>query len=47
MLAPAEWRPGDDLLKAPAQTLDEVLASPNATDWFYCPIKDGAEPWAG
>ena len=40
MLAPAEWRPGDDLLKAPTHTLDEVLASPNATDWFYCPVKD-------
>ena len=44
VLAPAEWRPGDDLLKAPTQTLDDVLASPNATDWFYCPVKDGAEP---
>jgi len=29
---------------AATQTLDKVLASPNATDWFYCPIKDGAEP---
>jgi peroxiredoxin (alkyl hydroperoxide reductase subunit C) len=44
VLAPAEWRPGDDLLKAPTQTLDDVLASPGATDWFYCPVKDAAVP---
>lgn len=40
VLAPAEWTPGDDLLKTPGQTLDDVLGAKEATDWFYCPVKD-------
>ncbi len=33
-LAPANWQPGDPLLKAPRQTLDEVFDAEDATSWF-------------
>lgn len=33
-LAPANWQPGEPLLKPPSQTLDEVFESADATSWF-------------
>lgn len=33
-LAPANWQPGEPLLKAPTHDLDEVFAAGDATDWF-------------
>lgn len=33
-LAPANWRAGDALLKAPTQSLDEVFGAKNETEWF-------------
>ncbi len=33
-LAPANWQPGEPLLKAPRQTLDEVFDAKDATSWF-------------
>lgn len=33
-LAPANWQPGEPLLKSPTHDLDEVFAARNATDWF-------------
>lgn len=33
-LAPANWRPGDALLKPPTNRLDEVYSAKHETDWF-------------
>ena len=33
-LAPANWQPGELLLKPPSQTLDEVFDAKDATSWF-------------
>lgn len=33
-LTPANWRPGEPLLKSPTQNLDEVFAAKGGTDWF-------------
>lgn len=33
-LAPANWQPGDLLLKAPTHNLDEVFDAEDATSWF-------------
>lgn len=33
-LAPANWQPGDALMRPAAQSLDEVFAAPDASDWF-------------
>jgi len=33
-LAPANWHPGDPLLKLPSQDLDEVFGAKDAADWF-------------
>ena len=33
-LAPANWQPGEPLLKPPSQTLDEVFDAKDATSWF-------------
>ncbi|WP_324826652.1 peroxiredoxin [Qipengyuania zhejiangensis] len=34
-LAPANWTPGDALLRAPSHDLDDVYAAENGADWFY------------
>lgn len=34
-LAPADWRPGDALLRSPHETATEVLAGDGASDWFF------------
>jgi peroxiredoxin (alkyl hydroperoxide reductase subunit C) len=33
-LAPANWKPGEPLLKLPTQSLDEVFDAEDATSWF-------------
>lgn len=33
-LAPANWQPGDPLLRAPTQDLDQIFAASDATSWF-------------
>ncbi|WAT16696.1 peroxiredoxin [Aurantiacibacter sp. MUD11] len=33
-LAPADWQPGDKLLRQPGATLDEVFAAKEPGDWF-------------
>lgn len=39
-LAPEGWRPGSDLLRVPSQSVEAVLAAPDASSWFYDPIAD-------
>jgi peroxiredoxin 2/4 len=34
-LAPANWQPGEPLLKAPTHDLDEVFAAKDASSWFF------------
>ena len=43
-LAPANWTPGQPLLRPPTHDLDEVFKSPGETDWFLrdAPKKDKA-----
>lgn len=42
-LAPANWQPGEPLLKAPSQSLEDIFAAAAPTDWFYAPGgEDGA-----
>jgi peroxiredoxin (alkyl hydroperoxide reductase subunit C) len=41
-LAPANWRPGDDLLRVPDQSFASVLAAPDAISWFYQKLPDKA-----
>lgn len=38
-LAPANWRPGEPLLKAPTHDLDEVFDAEDATSWFLRDIQ--------
>lgn len=40
VLAPAGWRPGDDLLTVPTHRIEDVLAAPSTTDWFYTTTPD-------
>ncbi|MFB0612501.1 peroxiredoxin [Aurantiacibacter poecillastricola] len=37
---PANWQPGDQMLKIPAETAADTFAGKNPTDWFYTPVKD-------
>lgn len=43
-LAPAGWRPGDDLLRVPDQSMDQVLRDDDPTEWFYSTMPDGERP---
>ncbi len=40
VLAPADWKPGDDLLREPALEAQDVLAGGKPSDWFYTTIRD-------
>ena len=40
VLAPANWQPGEPLLRAPDETADAVVAASGATDWFYDEVPD-------
>src|SRR3546814_16054475 len=41
-LAPVDWRPGDDVLRVPAQSVGEVFAGETPRDWFYATMDAGA-----
>lgn len=41
-LAPANWKPGDAMLAAPAHDLDEVFAASDITGWFLRDAKGGS-----
>lgn len=41
-LAPEGWRPGQDLLRVPTQSVDAVLAAADPAAWFYSPLPDEA-----
>lgn len=43
VLAPAEWKPGEDLLRVPRHALSDVMADTDPTGWFYCPVADKEE----
>ncbi len=32
---PAEWQPGDDVLRPPVYDIESILAADTAADWFY------------
>lgn len=40
-MAPANWQPGEPLLKAPSQSLDEVFDAEDATSWFLRDMTGG------
>ncbi len=40
VLAPANWEPGQNLLRQPSAKLDDVFAAKNQTDWFLGEVKD-------
>ena len=42
VLAPADWEPGADLLREPSQTLEDIVAGEDPSDWFYQPVPDAA-----
>ncbi len=43
-LAPANWSPGEDLLKAPSNSLDEVYAAEDEMSWFLRREDQGGKP---
>ena len=43
-LAPANWSPGEDLLKAPSNNLDEVYAAKDEVSWFLRRKDRGGTP---
>ena len=42
-LTPANWQPGDDLLAAPTNDLDEVYGAKDETAWFLRPTRTGGK----
>ncbi|BBC70979.1 peroxiredoxin [Altererythrobacter sp. B11] len=40
VLAPADWQPGDDLLRMPAETAPEILRANGPDAWFFTPVAD-------
>lgn len=40
VLAPEGWRPGDDLLRRPAQSAPEALEGDDPVAWFYAKVPD-------
>lgn len=40
-LAPANWQPGDDLLQAPTQDLDDVYGAEDEVSWFLRRHRNG------
>ena len=41
LLAPANWQPGDELLRQPSGSLDDVYAAKGSSDWFLLPARRG------
>jgi peroxiredoxin (alkyl hydroperoxide reductase subunit C) len=42
VLAPADWQPGEALLREPSQDLDDIVAGEDPSAWFYQPVPDAA-----
>lgn len=42
VLAPANWEPGQALLRQPSAKLDDVFAAKSQTDWFLTETRGGA-----
>ena len=42
VLAPANWQPGDDLLRQPSASLEDIYAAKGQSDWFLQPVGEGA-----
>ena len=40
-LAPANWQPGESLLRQPRASLDDVFAAEGQSDWFLRPGREG------
>jgi peroxiredoxin (alkyl hydroperoxide reductase subunit C) len=40
-LAPANWKPGEPLLKLPTHNLDEVFGAEDETAWFLREVGQG------
>ncbi len=40
VLAPCDWRPGDDLLAVPSLSLEDIFLISETSDWFYREIAD-------
>ncbi len=40
VLAPADWKPGDDLLREPTQKVADIVGGGNPSDWFYQSVPD-------
>ena len=43
VLAPANWRPGDELLQMSQTTLDDVFTADGASDWFLRPANPATD----
>ena len=43
VLAPANWEPGQNLLRQPSVELDDVFAAKGQTDWFMKEAKQGSK----
>jgi peroxiredoxin 2/4 len=41
-LAPADWQPGEPLLRIPRPSIAQVIGGAQASDWFYAPVEDKA-----
>lgn len=39
-LAPADWKPGCDLLRTPEEQIEKALSPEGSADWFYSTIPD-------
>ncbi|ONF97146.1 peroxiredoxin [Sphingomonas jeddahensis] len=42
VLAPADWTPGDKLLREPSQEVAEIVAAEEPSAWFYQPVPDAS-----
>lgn len=41
-LAPADWHPGEPMLRVPDHSLDAVLEAEAVAEWFYAPLEGGS-----
>ncbi|CAN5283643.1 peroxiredoxin [soil metagenome] len=44
VLVPADWQPGDDVLRVPGHSVEAALAGDDPSAWFYAPIPDTGGP---
>jgi peroxiredoxin 2/4 len=42
VLAPADWTPGNDLLREPSQRVADIVSAAASSDWFYQSVPDVA-----